>query len=58
MKSKGEVHVEEKDVPKESSAHMQEQSEDNVVVDDAQMVQDTACVKEETTDEVVEEGAD
>ena len=50
--------MEEKDVPKESGAHMEEQSEEKAVVEDAPMVEDTACVKKETTDDVVEEGAE
>ena len=37
---------------------MGEQSEENVVVEDAPMVEDTACMKKETRDEVVEEGAE
>ena len=58
VKGKGEVNVEEKDVPKESGAHIEEQVDKNVVVEDAPMVEDAACVKKETTDEVVEEGAE
>ena len=58
VRGKGEVNVEEKDVPKESGAHMEEQSKENVVWEDAPMVEDTACVKNDTTDEVVEEGAE
>ena len=58
VKVKGEVNVEHKDVPKEGGAHMEEQSDENVVVEDAPMVEDTACVKKMTTDEVVEEGAE
>ena len=58
VKGKGEVNVEETDVTEESGAHMVEQFEKNVVVDDATLVEDTACVKKETTDEVMEEGAE
>ena len=58
LKGKGEVNEEEKDVPKESGAHMEEQFAENVVVEDAPMVEDTACMKKETTDDVVEEGAE
>ena len=58
VKGKGKVNSQEKDVPKQSGVHMEEQSEENVVVEVAPMVEDTACVKKETTDEVVEDGAE
>ena len=57
-KGEGGVHVEQKDVPKESGAHMEEQTEENVVVEDAPMVEHSACVKQQTADEVVEEGVE
>ena len=58
VKGQGEVNLDEKDVPKESGAHMEERSEENVVVEHAPMVQDTASTKKETRDEVVEGGAE
>ena len=58
VEGKGEVNVEEKDVPKNSRAHMEEQSEQNMVVENAPMVDDTPCMKRGTTDEVVEECAE
>ena len=58
VKGKREVNAEEKDVPKWSGTHNKEQSEENVVVEGAPMVEDTACVKKEATDEVSEEGAE
>ena len=58
MKGRGELNVEEKDVPNESGAHMKEQPEENLAVEDTTMVEDTACVERKTTDEVSEEGAE
>ena len=58
MKGKGKVNVEEKDVPNESGAHMEEKAEESVVMEDAPMVEDAACVKKQTREEVVEEGGE
>ena len=52
---KGDVKVQEKDFAKGSLAHVKEPLEEDVVVEGAPMVEDTACVKKESIDK---EGAE